>query len=243
MTHHRLRLLHCGTADLCAHSALLHLTGRHLNLGGERSSHSSRHSGGRPRGGTPIRLQLSPSHARGCPGVLRELSMHGILIISVCARRARSSRCGHGCCLCWRHAVRLGHAGHVALLCVSHLLRMLLVLCASLAIALRREDWRCLLIRMHLLLLRGRGYRRISRSRILRSAVWLDVPGRVPVVGLLVLRVIGHGRNMLLMWCGCTRQVRRARLEGGVVVGISPNAPLADNGAGDSNVDEALVVY
>lgn len=32
----------------------------------------------------------------------------------------------------------------------------------------------------------------------------------------------------MFVCCGCTRQTQHARLEGGVVVSITPNAPLAD---------------
>jgi hypothetical protein len=73
------------------------------------------------------------------------------------------------------------------------------VLRASLTVTLRREDWRCLLVRVHLLLLCRRGYRRVPSSWVLRAAIGLDVPGRVPMMGLLVLCVVGHVRNMLFL--------------------------------------------
>lgn len=149
MAHHRLGLLHGRTADLSAHPALLHLTGCHLDLRGQRPGHTSGHSGGRAWGSAPVWLQLSSGHARR----LRNLSVHRVLIISVCACRTSSSSCGHGRRLRRRHAIRLGHALHIALLCVAHLLGVLLVLRASLAVTLRRENRRCLLIRVHLLLL------------------------------------------------------------------------------------------
>lgn len=227
MTHHRLRLLHCRTADLSAHSALLHLSGCHLNLGRKRSSHPSGHSGGRPWSSAPIFLQLTSRHAWRCSGILRKLSMHRTLIIAVCSRWTCSSGCSHGCRLGWRHAVCLRHARHVALLRVAHLLRVLLMLRASLTVSLRWEDWRCLLVRMHLLLLCRRGYRRIASSWVLSATIRLDMPGRVPMVGLLILRVVGHVRNSCCSCCGCTRRARHTRLGRGVVVRITPNAPLA----------------
>lgn len=61
----------------------------------------------------------------------------------------------------------------------------------TLAVALRWQYWRRLLI-LHLLL-SGRSYGGIARSWVLGAAIVLDMPGGMPVVGLLlVLRVVGH---------------------------------------------------
>jgi len=67
---------------------------------------------------------------------------------------------------------------------------MLWVGWASLAITLGREDWRRLLV-LHLLLTWGRDGR-VSRGRIRCTAIALNVSGRVAVMGLLVLCVVGH---------------------------------------------------
>lgn len=39
------------------------------------------------------------------------------------------------------------------------------------------------------------------------------MPGRMPVVGLLVLSVVGHGRNKLCWCCGCTSKLEARDLE------------------------------
>jgi hypothetical protein len=101
MAHDRLGLLHRRTADLSAHSALLHLTWCHLHLRGERSSHASRDCSRRPRSCASVLLQLPTCHARGSSGVLRKLPMHRVLIVSVRSRWASSGSCCHGCRLCW----------------------------------------------------------------------------------------------------------------------------------------------
>ena len=49
--------------------------------------------------------------------------------------------------------VRLRYTRHITLLRVTHLLRMLRMLSSSLTVALGWENWRCLLVRVHLLLL------------------------------------------------------------------------------------------
>lgn len=68
---------------------------------------------------------------------------------------------------------------------------VLWVWCPALAIALRREYGRRLLI-LHLLLSWGSDGR-ISCGWVLCTAIVLNVPGGMPMVGLLlVLRVVGH---------------------------------------------------
>lgn len=83
------------------------------------------------------------------------------------------------------------HARHIPLLRIAYRLMVLGIRRAGLRVALRGENWGCLLVRMHLLLC-GRRYRRVPRGGVLGSSVVLHVGGRVPVVGLLILRVVGH---------------------------------------------------
>jgi hypothetical protein len=191
VVHHGLLLLHSRAADLCAHTAL-HLARRHLDLRCESARHGVCDGGGRSWRNASITLQLTSRHAGRCARILRKLVLHRVLVISVRACWACSSSCCHGCRLGWRHTVWLMHAGHVPLLRITHLLMVLWVWGASLAVPLRGKDRRCLLVRMHLLLLGWGGDGWIPGSGILCSTVRLDVPRSVSMVRLLVLRVVGH---------------------------------------------------
>jgi len=78
---------------------------------------------------------------------------------------------------------------------------------------------------MHLSL-RGRGDGRVAAGRVWRATIALKMRWSVPMVGLLVLRVVGHGGGVEGTRClGCTSS-RYATQGGGVVASITSDAPL-----------------
>ena len=190
MGEHGLGLLHGWAVDLGAHASLLNGLARcHLDLGREAAgTHGIAHGGRRARSDASVLLHLATRHARRSAWILRELSLTHLLIVS---RGARGCCRRHGGGLGGRHAILLVHAGYVSLLCIVDLLVVLRVGGAGLRVALRGQDGRGLGIRVHLLLCR-RGYRRVLRAGVLGAAVVLHVGSGMAVMGLLVLRVVGH---------------------------------------------------